>query len=93
MQEELSKNKLATLSISVEESEKAKAIIFKLLWREKFDEAMKYLKAEKESPKSSEILQLPLILTKNYSFTPRQNRQKFIGIQRKRSQIVTMETS
>ena len=51
-----SKYKPATLLFSVEEKEKAKAIIFKLLQREQFGEEMKSLKVEKEIPKSSKIL-------------------------------------
>ena len=49
--------KPATLLASVEEKEKAKAIIFKLLQREQFVEEMNSLKVEKELPKSSIFLQ------------------------------------
>ena len=52
-----SKYKSAKLLVSVEEKEKAKAIIFKLLQREQFGEEMKSLKNEKEIPKSSKIIQ------------------------------------
>ena len=52
-----SKYKPATLLVSVEEQEKAKAIIFKLLQREQFGEEMKSLKVEKEISKSSKNLQ------------------------------------
>ena len=52
-----SKNKPATLFISAEEKEKAKAIIFKLLQQEQFVEEMKSVKIEKEIPKSSKFLQ------------------------------------
>ena len=45
----------ATLVVSIEEREKA--TIFKLLQREHFAEEMKSLKAEKEIPKGSKILQ------------------------------------
>ena len=51
-----SKHKPATLVVSIEEREKAKATIFKLLQQEQFGEEMKSLKAEKEIPKVSKIL-------------------------------------
>ena len=54
----LNKHKPATLVVSIEEKEKAKATIFKLLQQEHFGEEMKSLKADKETPKSSKILQL-----------------------------------
>ena len=53
-----SKYKPATLVVSIEEREKAKATIFKLLQQENFGEEMKSLKAGKQNPKSSKILQL-----------------------------------
>ena len=53
----MSKHKPATLIVSVEEREKAKATIFKLLQQEQFSEEMKSLRAEKKIPKSSKILQ------------------------------------
>ena len=53
----MSKHKPATLIVSVEEREKSKATIFKLLQQEQFSEEMKSLRAEKEIPKSSKILQ------------------------------------
>ena len=52
-----SKYKPVTLLVSVEEKEKAKAIIFKLLQREQFGEEMKSLKVEKEIPERSKIIQ------------------------------------
>ena len=52
-----SKHKPATLRVSVEEREKAKATIFKLLQQEQFSGEMKSLRAENEIPKSSKILQ------------------------------------
>ena len=56
-----SKYKPSTLLVSVEEKEKAKAIIFNLLQREQFGEEMKSLKLEKEIPKrqTSTILAFP----------------------------------
>ena len=57
VQRALSKHKPAKYVVRVEEREKAKAIIFKLLQREQFGEEMKSLKAEKEIPKCSKILQ------------------------------------
>ena len=57
VQRALNKHKSATLVVSIEEREKAKATIFKLLQREQFGEEMKSLKAEKEIPKVSKILQ------------------------------------
>ena len=58
VQRALSKHKPAKLVVSVEEGEKAKAIIFKLLLkREQFGEEMKSLKDEREIPKGSKILQ------------------------------------
>ena len=53
----MSKHKPATFIVSVEEREKAKATIFKLLQQEQYSEEMKSLRAEKEIPKSSKILQ------------------------------------
>ena len=51
------KHKPATKTISVEEREGAQASIFRLLQQEQFAEEMKSLKAEKEIPKNSKILQ------------------------------------
>ena len=57
VQRALNKHKPGTLVVSIEEREKAKATIFKLLQREHFGEEVKSLKAEKEIPKGSKILQ------------------------------------
>ena len=57
VQQALNKHKLATLVVSIEEREKSKATIFKLLQQEQFGEEMKSLKAEKDIPKGSKILQ------------------------------------
>ena len=57
VQRALNKHKPATLVVSIEEREKAKATIFKLLQQEQFGEEMKSLKVEKEIPKGSKILQ------------------------------------
>ena len=57
VQRALNKHKPATLVVSIEEREKAKATIFKLLQQEHFGEEMKSLKAEKEVPKGNKILQ------------------------------------
>ena len=62
VQRALSKHKTATLVVSIKEKEKAEATIFKLLQLEQFGEEMKSLKAEKETPKSSKILQFSSIL-------------------------------
>ena len=51
------KHKPATKTLSVEESEGAQAIIFRLLQQEQFAEEIKYLKAEKEILKNGKILQ------------------------------------
>ena len=51
------KHKPATNALSVEEREGAQASIFRLLQQEQFAEEMKSLKAEKEIPKNSKILQ------------------------------------
>ena len=51
------KHKPATKTLSVEEREGAQASIFRLLQQEQFAEEMKSLKAEKEIPKNSKILQ------------------------------------
>ena len=56
-QQALSKYKPATLIVSIEKREKAKAIIFKLLQQEQFGEERKSLKAETKYTKSSKILQ------------------------------------
>ena len=56
------KHKPATKTLSVEEREAAQASIFRLLQQEQFAEEIKSLKAEKEIPKNSKILQfLPFI--------------------------------
>ena len=57
VQRALNKHKKETLVASSEEREKAKATIFKLLQQEQFGEEMKSLKAEREIPKVSKILQ------------------------------------
>ena len=57
VQRALNKPKPATLKVSIEDREKAKATIFKLLQQEQFGEEMKSLKAEKEITKGSKILQ------------------------------------
>ena len=57
VQRALSQHKPLTLVVSIEEREKSKATVFKLLQQEQFGEEMKSLKAEKEIPKSSKILQ------------------------------------
>ena len=54
-----SKHKPATLVVSIEEREKAKAIIFKLLQREQFGEEMKSLKAEKKIQNSAKFYNSP----------------------------------
>ena len=59
-----SKHKPATLLVSIEEKEKAKVIIFKLLQRKQFGEEMLSLKVENEIPKSSKILQFSPFLDK-----------------------------
>ena len=61
-QRALSKYKPATLVVRLEGREKAKAIIFKLLQQEQLKEEMKSLKAEKEIPKNSKILQFSPVL-------------------------------
>ena len=62
VQRALNKHKPATLIVSIEEREKAKATIFNLLQQEQFGEEMKSLKAEKEIPKGSKILQFSPLL-------------------------------
>ena len=57
VQRALNKDKPSTLVVNIEQREKAKATIFKLLQREHFGAEMKSLKAEKEIPKGSKILQ------------------------------------
>ena len=56
VQRALNEHKPATLVVNIEEKEKAKATIFKLLEREHFGDEMKSLKAEKEIPKGSKTL-------------------------------------
>ena len=56
VQRALNKHKPATLVVSIEEREKAKATIFKLLQQEQFGEEMKSLKAEKECQQNSTII-------------------------------------
>ena len=62
VQRATSNYKPRALVVSIEEGGKAKAIIFKLLQREHFAKEMKSLKAEKEIPKGSKILQFSLFL-------------------------------
>ena len=62
VQRAFNKHKPAALVVSIEEREKAKATIFKLLQQEQFCEEMKSLKAEKEIPKGSKILQFSPLL-------------------------------
>ena len=57
VQRALNKHKPSTFVVSIEETEKAKSIVFKLLQQEQFGEQMKSLKVEKEIPKGSKILQ------------------------------------
>ena len=57
VQRALNKHRPAKLIASIEEREKAKATIFKLLQQEEFGDVMKSLKTEKEIPKGSKILQ------------------------------------
>ena len=56
VQRALSKYKAAKLIVSFEESENAKAIIFKFLHQEQFGEEMKSLKPKQEIPEGSKIL-------------------------------------
>ena len=56
VQRALNKHKPATLVVSIEEREKAKSTIFKILHQEQFGEKMKILKAGKENPKGGKIL-------------------------------------
>ena len=62
VQRAFSKYKPATLVFSIEEREKAKATVFKLLQLEQFGEEIESVKAEEEFPKGSKILQLSLFL-------------------------------
>ena len=62
LQKTLDKHKTAKLVVSIEEREEAKATIFKLLHQEQFFEEMKSLKAGKEIPRGSEILQFSAFL-------------------------------
>ena len=81
VQRELSKGKPATLVVSVEEREKAKPTIFKLLQQEQLAEEIKFLKSEIECPKGSEILQfLPLREWRSTYSSQRQNRQSQLDI-------------
>ena len=57
VQRALMKKKPATKMIGIENNEDAKATIFRLLQQEQFAEELKSLKAEKEIPKGSKILQ------------------------------------
>ena len=56
------KHKRAALVVSIEEREKLKSIIFKLLQQEQFGEEKKSLKVEKEISKCSKILQFSPVL-------------------------------
>ena len=54
-QRALSKTKLATKIIGIQEKETAKTAIFKLLQQEQSAEQMKSLKVEKETPKAKKF--------------------------------------
>ena len=69
-----SKYKPATLLVSVEEKEKAKAIIFKLLQREQFAEEMKSLKVERKSQKAAKLYNSYHSWMRKELFVPKQNR-------------------
>ena len=72
----LNKQKPATLVVSIEEREKAKATIFKLLQQKQFGEEMKCLNAEKEIPKGSEILQFSTFLDEEGLFRAKAEKGK-----------------
>ena len=57
VQRALGEHKPATLGVSIEEREKVKAILFRLIQQEQFDEEMKSLKADKEIRIGRRILQ------------------------------------
>ena len=57
VQRALSKKKPATKIIGIEQKEKAKGTIYKLLLHKQFAEEIKSLKSEKEIPRNSKILQ------------------------------------
>ena len=57
VQRALNKYIPGTFVVSIEEREKAKATIFKILQQAQFDEEMKSLKAENKIPKSCKFLQ------------------------------------
>ena len=71
VQQALRKYKPATLVISIEDREKAKATIFKLLQREQIGEEMKFVKNEKEIPKGSKILQFSPFQDEEDLFEPK----------------------
>ena len=94
VQRALNKHRPATLVVNIEEREKAKATIFKVLQQEQFGEEMKSLKAEKEIPKGSRILQFsPFLDEEGLIRAKRQNRQEPIGLRCEASNIATLETS
>ena len=71
VQRALSKTKPATKIIGIEEKENTKATIFKLLKQDQFAEEMKSLKAEKEIPRNSKILQFFPFIDKRGLFVPK----------------------
>ena len=58
----LGTHKAATLELTVEQGEKAKATMFKLPRQEQYGEGMKSLNAENVIPKSSKIFHFSLLL-------------------------------
>ena len=86
------KHKLVTKKLSVEEGEDAQASIFRLLQREQFAEEMKSLKAEKEIPKNSKILQFsPFIDQPGLIRAQGRIGKKSIELRNQASNIVTLE--
>ena len=94
VQRALNKHKPATVVVSIEEREKAKATIFKLLQQEQFGEEMKSLKVEKEIPKGSKILQFSPFIDEEGLFRAKGRIDKSqLDFNAKPSNFATLETS
>ena len=90
----LSKHKPAKVLASIQEREKATAIIFKLLQQEQFDEEMKSLKAKTEFSEGSKILQFSSFLDEEELIRVKGRiGKKLIGLQCKAANFATFETS
>ena len=71
VQRVFNKRKVATQTLSVEEKENAQTRLFRLLLQEQFAEEMKSVKAEKETPKTSQFCNFRTSLTMGDLIVPK----------------------